>query len=157
MYDIKEHTGDITSVTQGIIVHGCNAQGRMASGVAKAIRAKWPGAYDAYMRDFEAGRIKLGSVSYYFGLDRDEDNVVVCNAITQEFYGYDGKQYASYEAVQDCFLEIMARYFQSDDIHFPLIGCGLGGLRWHTVRPLITDVAERSSFCGTLNLWRLPE
>lgn len=29
---IKEHKGDLLSVTEGIIVHGCNAQGVMGSG-----------------------------------------------------------------------------------------------------------------------------
>ena len=51
---------DITSVTSGIILHGTNAQKTYRSGVAGAIRNKWPAAYEAYMQ----GSSNLGSVSY---------------------------------------------------------------------------------------------
>jgi hypothetical protein len=49
--------------------------------------------------------------------------------ITQEYYGRDGRQYVSYEAVEDCLenvLDWLGDY--SIPIHVPyLIGAGLGG------------------------------
>ena len=33
---------DITKATEQVIAHGCNCQGRMGAGVAKAIARKWP-------------------------------------------------------------------------------------------------------------------
>ncbi len=38
----KYVSGDIRCVSSGIIVHGCNAQGVMGSGVALALRTTWP-------------------------------------------------------------------------------------------------------------------
>ena len=48
--------GDITEAPEVVIVHGCNTQGAMGSGVAKAIRRKYPWAYEAYIDAY----IKVG-------------------------------------------------------------------------------------------------
>ena len=39
---------DLLNSPDRIIVHGCNAQGVMGAGVAKAIRTKYPEAYSNY-------------------------------------------------------------------------------------------------------------
>ena len=60
MNKIKVKLGDICSVNSGIIVHGCNAQGVMGSGVAKAIRLKYPQVFEDY-KNFknQFGTVKL--------------------------------------------------------------------------------------------------
>jgi len=138
---IERHVGDLLSVTSGIIVHGCNAQGVMGSGVAKAIREKYPKAYDAYRLWHEMDFLKLGRCCPLFVTKE----LIVCNAITQDRYGTDGKQYVNYDALRTCFADV-ARYARAPetpicfkDIHFPLIGCGLGGGDWKVIEPIIQE------------------
>ncbi|MBT0963443.1 macro domain-containing protein [Denitromonas iodatirespirans] len=145
---IHKHTGDLLEVDTGIIVHGCNAQGVMGSGVAKAIRARWPEAFEVYQAAHDSpDGLQLGSVSFI----QVGKHLWVANAITQRFYGRDHRRYVDYDAVQNCF-EQVARFSQNNDalsIHFPLIGCGLGGGRWSEVAPRIVAGAPNSD----RNLW----
>lgn len=134
---IHEVKGNLLDA-KGIILHGCNAQGVMGSGVALAIRNKWPGAYEKYKAhcsDLEVHpRDFLGDVVWY-----SEGDVVIGNCITQEFYGRNGRRFVSYDAVDKCMEEVGLVAAQSPqlDINFPLIGCGLGGGYWPVVREII--------------------
>ena len=60
MNKIKVKLGDICSVNSGIIVHGCNAQGVMGSGVAKAIRLKYPQVFEDYKNFKNQFGLELG-------------------------------------------------------------------------------------------------
>ena len=40
---------NLTTVTHGIVAHGCNCKGKMGAGVAKDIKEKWPKAFDGYL------------------------------------------------------------------------------------------------------------
>lgn len=120
--------GDLfANVTEGHIVHGCNAQGVMGSGVAKIVRDKYPEAYRTYVQKYCDTGLRLGDVvSVKVG-----DNLVIHNAITQEFYGTD-KRHVYYPAVYNT-LRMVAdqakeqNLIQCSDVHFPLIGGGLAG------------------------------
>jgi O-acetyl-ADP-ribose deacetylase (regulator of RNase III) len=103
-----------------IFVHGCNAQRTMGSGVAKTIKSTYPEVYVAYIEMDQ----KLGEVSYV----RFDNQVIMCNLISQRNYGYDGKVYVSYKAIYQGLLEIgdMARKLRLP-IKMPFIGSGLGG------------------------------
>ena len=120
---------DITSVTSGIICHGVNCQGVMGSGVAKAIRNKWPDVYKAYKQQPTGGDM-LG-VCHTICV-QDEPELIVANCYTQEYYGKDGRVYASIKAIEDSlsYAFFIASTFELT-LHSPKIGCGLGGLRWY--------------------------
>jgi len=111
---IRTVKGDITTAS-GIIVHGCNAQGVMGSGVALAIRRKYPGAYEVYRNAYETHGLRLGT--YTFWCDGD---VTVINAVTQEFYGKDGKQYVDYGAVEEAFKSVAEiQHIVGGAVNFP--------------------------------------
>lgn len=117
-----------------VVVHGCNARGKMNSGVAKAIRERWPEAYDYYMSHDK----NLGGCQIVRLARSDSCVQYVVNAITQEYYGYDGAKYASYDAVDEC-MRKLADYFRKSafTIAMPRIGCGRGGLEWTVVKEII--------------------
>jgi len=142
---IRTVNGDITDA-DGIIVHGCNAQGVMGSGVALAIRRKYPGAYEVYRHAYETHGLRLGSYTFWC-----EGGVTIINAVTQEFYGRDGKQYVDYAAVEEAFKGVAEiQRITGYSVNFPLIGCGHGGGRWSVVSRLI----EKTQHPHTqLNLW----
>lgn len=146
---INEIKGDLLSA-RGVIVHGCNAQGVMGSGVAKAIKDKWPMVFEEYLAFMKPDHPKLVHLHAEWCMGRIQkvvvsDRVVVINAITQQNYGRDGKRYVSYDAIDRAFLAVERMcmlepyYFHGAraTINFPLIGCGLGGGHWPVVREII--------------------
>lgn len=145
---MRHHIGNVLDVKSGIIVHGCNARGVMGSGVALAVKQRYPAAYLAYMRQCESPK-KLGSISYV----SPSDGLFIVNAITQESFGRDGRRYVNYEAVSDAFACVrkLATMHDALDIHFPLIGAGLGGGSW----PVIAAIIEAELPDFPLNLWTL--
>lgn len=120
---------DITKVQTGVILHGCNAQRVMGSGVAKQLRAKYPEVYFDYVEAFNSFKIMnmnpLGQIVH----TKVGKDLYVISGITQEFYGRDGRQYVDYSALDRCIASSVA-YAQKKDLplHIPyLIGAGLGG------------------------------
>lgn len=131
---------DITTVTRGVVAHGVNCSGAMNSGVAKAIRNRWPDAYKRFLAH-PKGWKALGEVDFIYIFQED---VVVANCYTQLLYGYDGGRYADVDAILKTMRRVMQiAYLQSYPVYIPRMGCGLGGLIWHKhVEPVIEEAAE---------------
>lgn len=145
--------GDIFSVERGIIVHGCNAQGVMGSGIALQVKNRWPKCYEIY-RDFCNGENDksnlLGSVVPYAVPDKE---LVIINAITQLNFGKDGKKYVSYEAILVAFKMVAeSAKFSQLPVHYPLIGAGLGGGDWSIISEII-DFAFKDCSNVDRTLW----
>lgn len=132
---------DVTDVGLGIVAHGVNCQHAMGSGVAGAIRKKWPVVYDRFMAA-PKGKTMLGTVDLI--AVTTDDSLFVANCYTQQFYGYGGGRYADPEAVK----KAMQTTFRLADsltlpLYMPKIGCGLGGLDWEAdVLPIINYQTE---------------
>lgn len=155
---MRQMTGNLLEVKEGILVQGCNAQGVMGSGVAAAIRAKWPGVYDTYRRAYEKRKaesgqtLELGRVIWHT-ISR-EPKLTIANAITQEFYGRDPNVvYANYEAIGKAFERVgeIARQHQLE-VHYPLIGAGLANGDWNIISSIIEDKLQGVEH----TLWTLP-
>lgn len=126
--------GNLLDVTEGIIIHGCNAKGVMGSGVALAVKNKYPKAYKSY-KDYETNHgLRIGSLNIVGVLP----NLYIANAITQESYGRDPyTKYVSYGALQLCFEKAHGHFPLSAKFHFPRIGSGLGNGDWNVIEKLI--------------------
>lgn len=139
---ITYKNGSILDAPEKIIIHGCNAQGKMRSGVAKALREKWPEAtYDPYIKEFETNGLRVGSTI----LGTTSCGKIIANGISQEFYGYDGKLYLSYEGLIEIFQYIDNTIFDVDsehkeDVAMPKIGAGLAGGDWNIIEEIINEV-----------------
>lgn len=136
-----------------IIVHGVNAQGKMASGFAKTIRDKYPGAFKAYMDAHKLEGLTVGDTITYHSRS---DNIIILNAVTQEYYGYDDKVYVNYFALEWAMgvcLEIAGHL--KLPIHFPFIGTGLAGGDKQKVLDIFTKVFDDTDVVATL--WILKE
>lgn len=139
---------DITTVKSGIVAHGVNCQHVMNSGVAKAIRNRWPIVFETF-KSRPRGKNMLGIVDM-ISVD-PSDQLWVANCYTQVFYGYGGK-FANPEAIHTCLrgVAIYADLYDLD-VYMPRIGCGLGGLDWEKeVHPIVEDV---NSHHETLNFY----
>jgi O-acetyl-ADP-ribose deacetylase (regulator of RNase III) len=134
----------------GILIHGCNAQGVMGSGIALEIKNRWPGCFAAY-KDFLACRVDvLGGIAYY---NIPDTTLSIANCITQEHFGKDGKKYVSYQAIQKAFTGVVAMaHLTGEEVHYPLIGAGLGGGDWAIISEIIDSVFEKYPYVNR-TLW----
>lgn len=124
------------NVDAGYIVHGCNAQGVMGSGVAKIIRDKWPLAYDVYRDQKETGYI-LGEIIPV----KVSSDLVIINAITQDRYGTD-RVHADYDAIKQALAGCLhlvenSKLSPYPELHMPFIGAGLAGGDQDTILKII--------------------
>lgn len=139
--------GDLLEA-KGVIVHGCNAQGVMGSGVAKQIKKKWPKVYRVYRGLYEwhdrKDHLLMGKISWW-GIAED---ILVVNMITQLNYGRNKDFiYVDYEAVRKGFhrlnLELLELHrdghWYVKTVNFPLIGCGLANGDWEIVSNIIDE------------------
>jgi O-acetyl-ADP-ribose deacetylase (regulator of RNase III) len=143
--------GDLLSVTSGLIVHGCNAQGVMGSGVALAVRHKYPKAYNDYRTAIFENFLGLGEVQFV----KVSEGLYLCNAVTQEFYGRDNKVYVSYEAIWSIFQAVFSLATHGYTVSIPKIGAGLGGGDWDRILQIIKEQAKEQGYNGVLNVYEL--
>lgn len=137
---IKYVKGDLLNAEQNIIVHQCNAQDTMGSGVAKAIRDRYPQVYNDYVKYFQdiPKPSRMGMVlAVQVGTER---SVTVCNLIGQLHYLPRGIRHTSYDALTKGFEEI--KRHTKEDLAMPKIGCGLGGGDWKIVSAIIESVFD---------------
>lgn len=131
-------TGDLLEAEERFIAHGCNAMGVMGSGVALAIKNKWPEAVQTYFDSSDT--LIMGNI--YVG--ETDDSPAIINAITQRRAGADGRRYVSYDAV-DKSMRLAAQYVKKagySEIALPKIGAGLGGGDWSVISAILEKVGE---------------
>ena len=119
-----------------VIVHGCNCQCVMNSGIAKAIRTAFPEAYDADRDTSKGDRDKLGGVSIA-NVDRGGTEIVVINGYTQFHWRGSGVR-ADYDAIRSVMSEVKAG-FSGKRIGYPRIGAGLAKGDWSKISRIIAD------------------
>lgn len=144
--------GDLLEIQKKLhldyICHQVNCQGAMNSGIAKHIRNVYPQVYDKYMKKWNMysntnKKALLGSIQI---VSLFEDHVEkfyphCINMFSQENYGYNGKQYTSYDAFWNCLNQIKEEISSDAKIGFPHgIGCVRGGANWHVILKMIEEV-----------------
>ena len=124
--------GDILKSEATWIVIPVNCVGTPGAGLAKQAAARWPAAFDRYrdlcrLRTMRPGACSLASAGRgrYVVMFPSKDHWR--NPSTLDLI-----------AAGLCSLENLARAHQPLSIAIPPVGCGLGGLDWKHVEPLIT-------------------
>lgn len=126
------------------LMHCCNCQGKMNSGIAKQIRNTFPRVYDYYMEhssDLELGEVQVINV----GSLCKRDNSFVVNLLGQEYYGYDNKRYVNYGALSHsiyqgllCLLKSVTCEDMPLKIAIPYkMGCDRAGGDWAIVSEMV--------------------
>jgi O-acetyl-ADP-ribose deacetylase (regulator of RNase III) len=136
---IEYVNGDLLTTDIRHIIHGCNSHGVMGSGVAKAIRDKYPQAYRDYNDKYNNTGLELGSIV----VSVQGDGKVIHNAITQQDYGRDpNRVYVSYWAIANAF-----RHVDSWGIKYiamPKIGAGLANGDWKVIASIIENTLTKT-------------
>lgn len=133
--------GDLLDCNCQYICHQVNCQGKMNSGVAKAIREKWPFVFKCYLDILnDTNHEMLGGIQ---GVNV-QDNKVIINMFAQNGYGYDGKRYTSYDAFWMCLGKIKDTVPKGSSIGFPAgIGSCRGGANWNVILAMISEVLDK--------------
>jgi hypothetical protein len=135
---------DILTVEKGIIAHQVNTLGLMGSGIALAIRNKWPQVFTQYSSFFRSysnfpdsaqlllGKMQLAAV--------DENmQIFVANIFGQSECGSGDKCYTEYGAVDFAFSELAVKATDYGlQVYVPFrMGCDLAGGDWTTYSAII--------------------
>lgn len=133
--------GNLLSVDNGIIVHGCNACGYFNAGVAKAIRLKYPQAYQDYMLHYRHGNLRLGNII----VTKIHDSLYIVSGVTQQEFGrVPNHRYVDYGAIEQVFSSVNAMAKELNiSVNFPMIGSGLGGGDWNTIYDIIDSTLDQ--------------
>lgn len=138
-HSIEIIQGDLLGVgAPKAIAHGCNAQGVMGAGIAAQIRARFPQCFETYRKRCQHGTYVLGDVEHWSG-SQDGEKYDVFNCCTQVKPGRDARIVAIETAL--CRTLSIAREHGIAVLGMPKIGCGLGGLNWNVVLPVLQRIA----------------
>jgi O-acetyl-ADP-ribose deacetylase (regulator of RNase III) len=128
--------GDILKAHAEALVNTVNCVGVMGRGIALQFRKAFPDNFKAYKHVCDQKRLHPGQV-FVYDLGRLEPPRYVINFPTKRHWRGKSKL-ADIQAGLDALIrEIRARGIYS--VAVPPLGCGLGGLAWETVKPMIED------------------
>lgn len=135
--------GDITETELSIIAQCVNCHAKMGSGVALAIRKKWPDIYSQYAEICHEQKDNpsylLGGVMPFY----TDDKKLILNIFGQINYGYDGQKYANYSAIITAIANCYNHVFEKGSvIAIPKIGSDRGGLKWEIMEMLLREMEE---------------
>jgi O-acetyl-ADP-ribose deacetylase (regulator of RNase III) len=152
---IKIIDGDLCNAKTDIIVHQVNCRGVMGSGVAKAIREKWPFVYEKYKEVCDSiNPYKLLGKVYKVALDsKDQQPKYIMNLFGQLNYGRAKLQYTNTEALKKGLTAVYAYALNNNlSVAMPYkIGCGFGGADWNEVYQMINEIFKDVE----VELWKL--
>lgn len=148
--------GDICNAKTDVIVHQVNCRGVMGSGVAKAIKTKWPFVYQQYMMICSqvSPQDLLGKAQpVVISPNKNDFPKFIVNLFGQLNYGRQNIQYTDIRALEDglqLVYDFAKQYNYSVAMPYK-IGCGLGGADWDKVyRMILTKFKDVE-----VELWRL--
>lgn len=131
--------GDLLNTEIRHIIHGCNSHGVMGSGVAKAIRDKYPQAYRDYNDVYNNRGLDLGDII----ASVQDDGKIILNAITQKDFGrVVGNVYVSYWAIAEVFRKI--EQWDVGTVAMPKIGAGLANGDWNVIEAIIENTLVKT-------------
>lgn len=134
--------GDLLNSDEKVIMHDCNDQGIIGSGIALAIKHKWPHVFNDYVEWHLTGRMKMGL--FQVSHPREDNQPQIINAITQTL---NRQRNVSYKAMHQIFSAL--NYFVDPDngkiftrVAMPLIGAVRGGGKWPKIAGIIEEQAR---------------
>jgi len=130
-----------------VIVHGCNCQNTMGSGIAKEIRERYPIAYEA---DTKAAEIWVTPVARLanFSFAVTDKNFVIINAYTQVDFMPRGVDHFEYEAFYVILKKLESPAGEGVRFGFPYIGMGLAGGDAKRIVAMLDNFAAKVSTQG---------
>lgn len=131
---ITQTQGDILQADAEALVNTVNCVGIMGRGVALQFKKAFPANFQAYEAACKAGQVRLGQM-FVYDLNRLYNPRFIINFPTKHHW----KNKSRITDIQAGLTDLIriVRQYQIGSIAIPPLGCGLGGLNWEEVKPLI--------------------
>jgi O-acetyl-ADP-ribose deacetylase (regulator of RNase III) len=130
---IRIDSGDMFKSGAEALVNPVNTVGVMGGGLALVFKNKYPKAFNAYKWACDNGYLQPGTVMSW----PIDNNQIVIHFPTKLHYRNPSLMEYVETGLDDLILEI--RHLNIKSIAIPALGCGLGGLDWADVEPLIRE------------------
>lgn len=149
---IAYRSGNLLDSGADALVNPVNARGVSGKGLALAFKAWAPDAVRLYSRYASAGRMRPGEVVSFYTMRRLTPagrGALIYFAATKDDWRDPSRiewVAAAVDTIAGCAVQAVS------SIAIPALGCGLGGLRWEDVRPLIHAAAQRMAAAG-VRVW----
>lgn len=143
---IEERAGNFFDAPVRALVNPVNCEGVMANGLALEFRKRFPEAYESYRQACVRNEVLPGRIYDYWLADGRG----IVHFPTMTAWGSKSKiEYI------DAGLPVLVEWVRLnaiESIAIPALGCGLGGLSWHVVKPKIEE-AFREIPAGMVDVW----
>lgn len=124
--------GDMFAESYELIVNPINCVGVMGGGLAAIFRRRYPKAHEDYVVACGQGKVKVGTMFLTFTDDQD-----IAHFPTKDHYRDPSEMSYVVDGMRDLRSILGTVGYKSCAI--PALGCGLGGLAWGDVLPVITE------------------
>lgn len=141
---IEFKVGNILNEHVDAVVNTVNCVGIMGRGIAAQFKRLYPTNFTIYERACKHGEVQPG---HMFTVEVSQTVLphLVINFPTKRHWKAKSKVDDIQAGLADLSREITTRDLKS--LAIPPLGCGLGGLDWNVVRPLIVEMAEKHPEC----------
>jgi len=134
---IQEVEGDILLTNAVAVAHGVAPHDNFATGLALALRERWPAMYKDFKHACQVAEPKPGDLWTWGGAG----GVRIVNLLTQAPPSHPGGRpgKATVEHVNHC-LKALRKTIETEkfrSVALPKLATGVGGLDWKDVKPLI--------------------
>jgi len=133
---IRYIRGDIFKSKAAALVNPVNCAGRMGAGLAQDFAIRFPEIINLYRTACDEEALVPGEVQML----RTESGIYIFNFPTKDHW----KNPSQISYIREG-LYALAKLLDAHKIKtvaLPLLGCGLGGLKWEDVKPLVIEVFE---------------
>lgn len=122
--------GDIFKSSAQVLTNTVNCVGVMGKGVALEFKNRYPKMFGDYKAKCDQGEVKPGQPYLW-----EDDSVQILNFPTKRSW----RDNSLLQDIEDGLKHLAGSYEQMgiQSIAMPALGCGLGGLKWSEVQPLI--------------------
>lgn len=139
---IREVEGDILLSQAQLIAHGIATQDPFDSGLALALRERFPSMVRDYRHAMHSKQPKTGEIWAWHGVDENGSTRGIVNLLTQGMQSQAKSARPTKASVEDVnqALRALARLVRDEGVRslaLPRLATGVGALDWADVKPLI--------------------
>ena len=131
---ISYQTGNLLTADAEALVNPVNTVGVMGKGLAFQFRCAFPESYNAYQTAYQERQLKIGRMNVFINSEISNPRYII-NFPTKKHWR--DKSQIEYIRQGLVGLSEVVEQYEIKSIAIPPLGCGLGGLDWKDVQPLI--------------------
>lgn len=134
---IRYTQGDLLHAPEQAITNAVNTVGVMGKGLALQFKQRFPENFRAYAAACQMGEVKVGQM-FVTRREPPEGPRWIINFPTKQDWRHPSRLEWVESGLHDLRRVLLAEGIRS--VALPKLGCGLGGLDWNKVRPLIDTI-----------------